>query len=234
MAVSGGPRGRSERTDGRETKARLVAAATQSLREVGFAGTSAREVARRAGTHQSQVFYYFGTVPDLLLAALDAVSERRLTAYDGLLAGAHSSADLIEAAGEIIASDLATGDVAILTELLSGSRSVPGMSEQVAARLRPWEEFAERAVRQAASAHPLGALAPTADLAHLVVATILGLELLASVDPDPQRLPDLLDRAAATAALLTALMPASARPDAVGALPYPVAAHPAYEVEGTS
>ena len=72
MAVSGGPRGRSERTDGRETKARLVAAATQSLREVGFAGTSAREVARRAGTHQSQVFYYFGTVPDLLLAALDA------------------------------------------------------------------------------------------------------------------------------------------------------------------
>ena len=201
MAISGGGRGRSARSDGAATKARLVSAAVDALRENGFAGASAREIARRADAQQSQVFYYFGSVPDLLLAALDDVSARRMTAYEGLLAAAQEPADFVDAAGAVIAADLASGDVAVLAEMLSGARSVPGLAEQVAARLVAWEEFAQRAVAKAVQGHPLAAFLPVTDIAHAIVASILGLELLASIDPDPDRVPALLDRAGAAAAL---------------------------------
>lgn len=202
MAVSGGGRSRAGRSDGAATRERLIAAAHDALREDGFAGASAREIARRAGCQQSQVFYYFGTVPDLLLAALDAVSARRLAAYEPLLAGDPGLPELIDAAGEVIATDLETGDVAVLAELISGARSVPGMSAQIAERLAPWQQFAERAARQALAAHPLGGFAPAGDLARLLVAGILGLELLATLDSDGEAVAGLVDRASAAAAFL--------------------------------
>ena len=69
-----------------------------------------------------------------------------MTAYEGLLSAAQEPADFVDAAGAVIAADLASGDVAVLAEMLSGARSVPGLAEQVAARLVAWEEFAQRAV----------------------------------------------------------------------------------------
>jgi AcrR family transcriptional regulator len=45
----------------------------------GFAGASAREIARRADCNQALVFYHFGSVTELLLAGLDD-STRRLAA----------------------------------------------------------------------------------------------------------------------------------------------------------
>jgi AcrR family transcriptional regulator len=53
------------------TRAALIAGAIQTLREAGFAGASARQIARRAGCNQALIFYHFGSVPDLLIAALE-------------------------------------------------------------------------------------------------------------------------------------------------------------------
>ena len=56
------------------TKQALVAAAIETLRAEGFAGASARAIAGRAGCNQALIFYHFGSVVTLLLAALDEVS----------------------------------------------------------------------------------------------------------------------------------------------------------------
>ena len=80
------------------TRAALVDAAIESLRFDGFAGASARAIAARAGSNQSLVFYHFGSVAELLLAALDEVSERRLHRYSAAVAGVETPADLVRAA----------------------------------------------------------------------------------------------------------------------------------------
>ena len=59
----------------------LIDAAIETLRIDGFARASARAIAARAGCNQGLVFYYFGSVANLLLAALDAVSADRLARY---------------------------------------------------------------------------------------------------------------------------------------------------------
>jgi len=190
--------------DGRtaQTRAALIAGAIAALREVGYAGASAREIAARAGCNQALVFYHFGSVSGLLLAALDDISARRLAAYTGLLARSSSLADLIDSARAIFHEDLESGHVAVLVEMITGAASTPGLGEQVAERLAPWRTFAAEAVRQGLAGSPVEALLPADDLAHAVVAGFLGLELLANLDGDLGPALALFDRARQVATLL--------------------------------
>ena len=60
MAKSGvGSRGSKT---GQATKARIVAAAIETLKTDGFAGASARAIAKAGGFNQALVFYHFGSV----------------------------------------------------------------------------------------------------------------------------------------------------------------------------
>jgi AcrR family transcriptional regulator len=180
----------------------LVSAAIEALGEVGFAGASARDIAGRAGCNQALVFYHFGSVTDLLLAALDDVSARRLAAYSQVLEQAETLTDLIDSARTIFSEDLDAGHVAVLVEMITGAQSTPGLGEQVATRLAPWREFAESAVRTAVTGSPVAMLLPAKELAHGVVAGFLGLELLASLDGDRAAALALFDRARLIAGLL--------------------------------
>jgi AcrR family transcriptional regulator len=179
--VAGAPGRRRKSVDVRRA---LVTGAIEALRDVGFAGASAREIAGRAGCSQALVFYHFGSVTDLLLAALDEVSAIRMAAYRSVLDQAASVTGLVDSAREIFAADLDAGHVRVLVEMITGAQSVPGLGEQVAQRLAPWREFAETAVRHAVGRSPMARLLPPAETAHAVVAGFLGLELLASLDGD--------------------------------------------------
>ncbi len=193
-----------------DTRTALVDAATEALAEVGFAGASAREIARRAGCNQALVFYHFGTVLDLLLAALDAVSKRRLDAYAPLVAATDSAAGLVDALGAVVRADLGSGDVTVLVEMIAGAQSVPGLGPRVAERLEPWRDLAREAVRRAVAGMPFAALVPVEDLAHGIVAGVLGLELLGSLDGDDARAAALIDRLGGLAALAELAGPAGA------------------------
>src|SRR5580700_3047189 len=63
------------------TKLQIAEAALQTLKEKGFAGASAREIAGIGGFNQALIFYHFASVQRALLAALDLVSARRMEAY---------------------------------------------------------------------------------------------------------------------------------------------------------
>ncbi|HUD16742.1 MAG TPA: TetR/AcrR family transcriptional regulator, partial [Acidimicrobiales bacterium] len=60
-----------------DTRRVLVEATVDVLRHQGFAAATARTIAERAGCNQGLVFYHFGSVVNLLLAALDEVSDQR-------------------------------------------------------------------------------------------------------------------------------------------------------------
>jgi AcrR family transcriptional regulator len=212
MATSGARRstGQSNARSG-ATRQGLVDAAIGALRDVGFAGASARAIANRADCTQSQVFYHFGSVVDLLLAALDEVSARRMKVYKPLLESATSPTELLQTARTVILSDLDSGDLKVLVEMVAGAQSVPGLAAQVAQRLAPWYAFAETAVNKVSAGWPLQSLLPVGDIAHAVVAGVLGLELLASLDADHTRATALLDHASGIAFLLSAT-PTPSRP----------------------
>ena len=213
MARTGGKAG----AGGREptaTRAALIDGAISALREAGFAGASAREIARRAGCNQSLLFYHVGSVTALLLAALDEVSALRRSRYDAAVQQAGSLAELTSAARQVFEEDLDRGYVTVLVQLIAGAQSTPGLAGQIAERLLPWRDFAGEAVAGALPG-PLARLLPAGEIAHATVALYLGLELLAELDGDRAAALALFDRADSLAGLLGVLGPRS-RPARTG------------------
>jgi AcrR family transcriptional regulator len=194
----------------RDTRAALIAAAIATLRESGFAAASARRIAKEAGCNQALIFYHFGSVPDLLVAALEDISARRMAAYRELLSRTGTLAELADSARAVFEQDLDDGHVTVLVEMISGAQSVPGLAERISACLAPWREFAETAVRDVLAASPFASLVPAGEVAHGVVAGILGLEMLANLDGDRDSALALFDRARALGELLDRLRPLAA------------------------
>lgn len=178
--------GSARRPDPRsaETRQALVDAAIDVLRTEGFAAATARTIAGRAGCNQGLVFYHFGSVVRLLLAALDEVSARRRGRYEAALESVDKASELVALAGQIFSEDLDSGDAAVLVEMIAGAASTPGLGAAVKERIPPWNDFAMAAIQSALGGSPILQVIEAADLAHAVVALYLGLELLSHLDGD--------------------------------------------------
>jgi len=197
-----GPKGAEGSTEKRQA---LVDAAVETLKVDGFVGASARAIASRAGCNQGLVFYYFGSVTNLLLAALDAVSAERLERYEAAVAGAGSATELVAVAAAIFREDLDAGYVTVLVEMIAGASSVPGLGPEVARRIAPWTEFAKRATQTVLAGSPLGSLLPPGEIAYAIVAVYLGIEMLSHLDGDPTPATSLFDHATQLASLFDTL-----------------------------
>lgn len=188
MAKSGAPS--SAVAEGSErsapTRRRFVEAAIETLKSDGYAGASARSIAQRAGLNQGLIFYHFGSVANLLLAALDSVSEERLQLYGAEVSGVTSPVQLVDAAEGIFRNDLAAGYITVLVEMIAGASATPGLGPAVASRIQPWREFARSTIDTSLGSSPLGGVLPAKDVAHAVVALYLGLEMLSHLDGDAE------------------------------------------------
>jgi AcrR family transcriptional regulator len=186
MAKTGSPSKVMEKGGGRsvETRRLLVEAAIGTLKEAGYGGASARAIAERAGSNQGLIFYHFGSVANLLLAALDAVSAQRLEQYGAALEHVDSPKELVDVASAIFSEDLDAGYVTVLAEMIAGASSTPGLGPEVAARIGPWTAFAQQAIETMLGDSPLGTVLPSKDVAYGVVALYLGMEMLSHLDGD--------------------------------------------------
>src|SRR5580698_1288191 len=100
LAKSGAPSSASAQGSDRSaaTKRQLVDAAVETLKIDGYAGASARTIAQRAGVNQGLIFYHFGSVANLLLAALDSVSAERMEHYGQTVAETANAIQLVDVA----------------------------------------------------------------------------------------------------------------------------------------
>ena len=138
------------------TQDRVLAAAIETLKRQGYAGTSAREIAKTGGFAQGVVFYYFGGMTELLVAALDATSRERLARYEAAVADVGSLPELVAVASAVFREDLAAGHVKVLSELIAAASDIPELGPEITARIRPWIDFTEAAIT-ACSAAPRSA-----------------------------------------------------------------------------
>lgn len=190
------------KADAQTTKQVIIAAAFETLKEEGFAGASARSIARRGGFNQALVFYHFGSIQNLLLAALDATSTSRLERYEEAIANAAGPSGLVDVARRLHAEDLESGHVTVLCEMIAGSVGNPELGREIVTRMEPWLDLVERSIDRALTDTPLAGSLPSRDLASAVVAFYLGIDLLAQLNGDRARVEHLFDLAATFAPAL--------------------------------
>jgi AcrR family transcriptional regulator len=175
------------------TKDRIVEAALETLKEEGFAGTSARAIAKRGGFNQALIFYHFGTLSDLLLAALDRTSDIRMAKYSDAVKEVSTVPEAIEVATQLYREDLASGHITVLSEMIAGSLDRPDLGPQIVERLEPWVALTAETVDRVLGTHGLRSLVNAHTVAYGIVALYLGVDLLSHLENDDTKAEALFD-----------------------------------------
>jgi AcrR family transcriptional regulator len=184
----------------------IIETATRTLQEEGFAGTSARTIARAGGFNSALIFYYFGSLNGLLLAALDHSADERMARYRAAVSEAGTLEDLALLAGRIYREDLEGGHITLFSELIGASLSHPELRPEIVSRAEPWLEFVESTLDDVLGDSPIAGLLPTRDLAYALVSLYLGLNLMTHLEADRSRIDALFALAERLAPTLSPLL----------------------------
>src|SRR5919108_3916928 len=122
---------RAPRRAGEATRERILQAALETLRNDGFAGATSRAIARAGGFNQALIFYHFGSLDGLLLAALDKTSEERLVRYREAVAKAETAQELAEVAARVYKEDRDRGHMTVVSQMIAGSVTRPELAKEV-------------------------------------------------------------------------------------------------------
>ena len=169
---------------GAETRARIVAATIATLRDEGIVGASARAIAKRGDFNQALIFYHFGSVTDLLVAAAIEESRDRAERYAPRLAEVRTLPELVAVARDLHEQEMAEGGLAVLTQLLAGSASSPELRKGILDAFGAWMGHVDAAVARTLEGTPYASLVSTADMSHAISALFFGIELLHNLDPE--------------------------------------------------
>jgi AcrR family transcriptional regulator len=197
-----------DRVEGRAagTRERIVRAALETLKAEGYAGTSARDIARRGGFNQALIFYHFGSVNRLLLAALDHTSAARMERYRSAVEAAETLEEMLNVAAMIYREDLEAGHMTVVSELMAGSMAHPEMKPEIVARIDPWIDLAEEAIRKVMAGSPFGDALPARQVAFAVVAFYCGINTLTNLSRERPEVEDLFRTASRLGPVLAALL----------------------------
>src|SRR4029450_13355627 len=160
---------KSAQTAGERTRKRIVDAALETLKKEGFAGATSRAIAREGGFNQALIFYHFGSLDGPLLAALDHTSAERLERYRKAVDEADSAEELVDVAASVYAEDRDRGHMTVVSQMVAGSVARPELAHEVVARMEPWIELGEGALRKGLASSPAPDVVPIRDLAYAIV-----------------------------------------------------------------
>ena len=160
-------------------RARIVDAALRSLVNEGYANTSARTIAAMGGFSPALVFYHFGSVDALLLAALDQVSAERLSRYRRRLDGVVTIRDLATGLQELYADDQRDGHLTAVQEIVAAMAFDRELGIEIVNRMQPWVSLAESLADQILAGSRLAGLIDPSVVGTAAIAMYMGLEIVA-------------------------------------------------------
>jgi AcrR family transcriptional regulator len=187
---------RKTRSDGAQSRERLLLAAMRLFAEQGFANTSTREIALAAGTNIASISYYFGDKAGLYRAAFS----------DHVSCGPEGLASFVDP-GLTLREALQTFYATLLGPLTQGDRARMGMRLWFREMLEPtglWLEKIDNGIKPAHAGlvlvlgRHLGVAEPEDDVARLAFCVIgLAIQLMVTRDVIDQLNPKLLATGAA-------------------------------------
>lgn len=177
---------RKNSRSGKETRDRIIDAALETVRTEGLVGTSVRVIARTGGFNQALVFYHFGSVEELLLAALERANDRRMARFRQPLEKVDTLSGLVEVAVALHGTE-SECDHPALTAIVAGWSTNSDVGPRIIEILRPWDDLVAGALRRSLAGTPFANVIPVEDMAHAIAAMFLGVEMLNRLDSDETR-----------------------------------------------
>jgi TetR/AcrR family transcriptional regulator len=156
----------------------LLDAAERLLIEVGYAGITTRRLASEAGLNQGLVHYYFGSLDEVLLQALERFTGRLIERQRAMYEADLPFIDKWRRAMEYLEEDLGAGYPKIWLELQALGWNRPEIRERVARVNAEWRELLKETFGKAADEYGLDPEQfPLDALVSLVMTFNQGIEL---------------------------------------------------------
>jgi AcrR family transcriptional regulator len=187
------------------SRQRIIDAALTTLKDNGFAATSTRAIAANGGFQAGLIFYYFPTLADLLIAALEHASNERLERHGAAIDAASTLSELLALLERIYADDRESGFVRIVSEMVAGSVADPALGPRMVALVEPWLDVTEAAAARVLAPTGVSRLVSPRQLAFAAVTFYLGANLLTQLVPDSHEVEEILQTARRIAPLLDAI-----------------------------
>ena len=171
---------RAERRDRAtaETRTSILGAARQCLLADGYSNLSTRRVADSAGVPLSQIHYHYGSKHQLVLAVLAEENERLLGRQRAMFDAPEPLWARWDRACDFLDTDVASGYVRILQEMIAAGWSDADVAAPVRALIGEWYRLlGEVARREEANGLDLGGFTPD-EVAALMSTPFLGAEEL--------------------------------------------------------
>lgn len=196
---------------GRETKDKIIDAALETVRLEGLVGTSARAIARAGDFNQALVFYHFGSVEELLFAALERAHARRMDKF-GPMIGAVEDLDELVRVGIQMRSSGDDPDMMALSGIVASWPVGSELGPRIIETLAPWDDLVSAALGRAFAGSPVAGILPYPQLARAVSSLFLGLELFGRLDPESASATETYEALANLAALSKVVLQGMADP----------------------
>ena len=191
---------------GEETRAKIIAATLQTLRDEGIVGATARAIARTGGFNQALIFYHFGGVTGLLVAAAVSEGQARAERYAPRLESVTTLAELVAVARDLHEAEVSQGGQNVLTQLLAGAASSPELRAGLMNVFQPWMDLVEQSVDRVLGTTPYANVVKTEDLSFAITSLFLGIELMNTLDPDKESALSLFNTFETLATVIEALL----------------------------
>jgi AcrR family transcriptional regulator len=194
------------------TRDKLLAAAAEALARDGLSGVSARAIACRAGVNQALVFYHFGSVSDLLEAAVRRSVDLAVASYRDRFADVGSLGELLALGRDLHRMERRRGNVAQMAQVMSGAQRDPILAKAGRYAMQRWTSEIEAVLARLLPGGVVGGLAALSGLPRSLAGGSIGLELYAGVDrAGAESALDTLDAMGAVLAALDDLGPMATR-----------------------
>ena len=164
------------------TREKLLEATADLLTEEGLAGISARSIAGRAGVNQALVFYHFGTVSELLEAAVRRSVDLAVASYTDRFGDVGSVAELLALGRDLHRAERSRGNVAQMAHVMAGAQGDEGLARAGRYAMQRWTGEIEAVLARLLPGSPLEGMVTSAGLAGVLAATAIGLQLYGGVD----------------------------------------------------
>lgn len=188
---------------GEQTRSQLVAATLTAIRNVGFAGLSARVVAREADVNQALIFHHYGSMNRLIAEACRQATAERVALWTSELDKVDDLPSLVSLARRLHALEAEEGNVAILAQALAVSQSNAALAEVVGEALGMWLTPLQHTAARILDGTVLDGVVSPGDIARTAAAAFVGVELFEGVVPAEDSDPfDVLERMAALGTLV--------------------------------
>src|SRR5262249_41676665 len=132
----------------------IIDATLATLRDEGIVGTTARAIARTGGFNQALIFYHFGSVSELLVAAARHEGEHRAAHYRERLDAIETLPQLVQVARALHTEEVEEGGQNVLTQLIAGAASSEEMRRGLMDAFTPWMTLVESAVDRVLAGTP--------------------------------------------------------------------------------